>query len=72
MLVAMDYFTKLTELVPLKNMTHKKVIEFITNHIIHRFCVPQILTMGQGISFVLKEVREFEESYKIKLMARLN
>jgi hypothetical protein len=72
MLVAMDYFTKLTELVPLKNMTHKKVIEFITNHIIHRFRVPQILTMGQGISFVLKEVREFEESYKIKLMARLN
>jgi len=71
-LVATNYFTKLTELVPLKNMTHKKVIEFITNHIIHRFGVPQILTMGQGMSFVSKEVREFEESYKIKLMARLN
>jgi transposase InsO family protein len=29
-LVATDYFTKWTEVVPLKNMTHKEVIEFIT------------------------------------------
>jgi hypothetical protein len=31
MLVAMDYFTKRTEVVPLKNMTHKEVI--ISNYI---------------------------------------
>jgi hypothetical protein len=49
-------------------MTHKKVIEFITKHIVHRFDVPQILTTDQGVSFVSKEVREFEESYKIKLL----
>jgi hypothetical protein len=30
MLVATDYFMKWTEAVPLKNMTHKEVIEFIT------------------------------------------
>jgi hypothetical protein len=36
-LVATDYFTKWTEVVALKNMTHKEVIEFITEHIIHRF-----------------------------------
>ena len=29
-LVATDYFTKWTEAVPLKNMTHREVIEFIT------------------------------------------
>jgi hypothetical protein len=29
-LAVMDYFTKWTEIVPLKNMTHKEVIEFIT------------------------------------------
>jgi hypothetical protein len=29
-LVATDYFTKWTEVVSLKNMTHKEVIEFIT------------------------------------------
>jgi hypothetical protein len=50
-LVAMDYFTKWTEGVPLKNMTHKEVIEFITEHIIHRFSIPQTLTMDQGTSF---------------------
>ena len=67
MLVATDYFTKWTETVPLKNMTYNKVIEFITEHIIHRFGFPQTLTTDQGTSFVSKEVREFAELYKIKL-----
>ena len=44
-LVATDYFTKWTEAVPLKNMTHREVVEFITEHIIHRFGIPQTLTM---------------------------
>jgi hypothetical protein len=43
-LVAMDYFTKWTKVVPLKNMTHKEVIELTTEHIIHRFGIPQTLT----------------------------
>ena len=51
-LVATDYFTKWTEAVPLKNMTHKEVIEFITEHIIHRFGIPQTLTTDRGSSFV--------------------
>jgi hypothetical protein len=38
---AIDYFTKWTEAVPLKNMTHKEVIEFIIEHIIHRFSIPK-------------------------------
>jgi len=53
-LVATDYFTKWTEGVPLKNMTHKEVIEFITEHIIHRFGIPQTLTIDQGTSLCLK------------------
>jgi hypothetical protein len=67
-LVAIDYFTKWTEAVPLKNMTHKEVIEFITEHIIHRFGIPQTLTTDQGTSFMSKEVRDFAELYKIKLL----
>jgi transposase InsO family protein len=67
-IVATDYFTKWTEAIPLKNMTQKEVIEFITEHIIHRFGIPQTLTMDQGISFVSKEVREFVETYGIKLL----
>ena len=67
-LVATYYFTKWTEVVPLKNMTHKEVIEFITDHIIHRFGITQTLTTDQGSSFISKEVRAFVESYKIKLL----
>ena len=67
-LVATDYFTKWTEAVPLKNMTHREVIEFITEHIIHRFSIPQTLTMDQVSSFISKEVRDFAESYKIKIL----
>ena len=48
MLVAKDNFTKWTEAVPLKNMTHKEAIEFITKHIIHRFGISQTLTTDQG------------------------
>ena len=67
-LVAIDYFTKWTEAVPLKNMTHREVIEFIMEHIIHRFGIPQTLTTDQGSSFISKEVRDFAESYKIKIL----
>jgi hypothetical protein len=53
-IVATDYFTKWAEAIPLKNMTHREVIEFITGHIIHRFGIPQALTTDQGTSFILK------------------
>jgi transposase InsO family protein len=67
-LVSTDYFTKWTEAIALKNMTHREVIEFITEHIIHRFGIPETLTIDQGTSFMSKEVREFAELYRIKLL----
>jgi hypothetical protein len=66
--VATDYFTKWTEAIPHKNMTHKEAIGFITEHIIQRFCIPQTLTTDQGTSFVAKEVRDFVNSYGIKFL----
>jgi hypothetical protein len=68
-LVATDYFTKWTKVVPLKNMTHKVVIHFILEHIVHRFGVPQTLTMDKGSSFMSHQVHEFTESLKIKLLS---
>jgi hypothetical protein len=61
-LVATDYFTKWTKVVPLKNMTHKVVIHFILEHIVHRFRIPQTLTTEQGSSFMSHQVRKFAES----------
>jgi predicted RNA-binding protein len=52
-IVATDYFTKWTEAIRLKNMTHKDVIGFVTD---------------QGTSFVAKEVHDFVNSYGIKLL----
>jgi hypothetical protein len=68
-LVTMDYFTKWTEAVPLKNMTHKEVIHFILGNIIHRFNVLQTLTTDQGSPFMSHQVREFAESLNIKLLS---
>jgi hypothetical protein len=67
-LVATDYFTKWTEVVPLRNMTHFEVISFVQEHIIYQFGVPQSLTTDQGLSFMSHQFREFAESMKIKLM----
>jgi hypothetical protein len=68
-LFAQDYCTKWTEAVPLKNMMHREVIHFISDHIIHRFGIPQTLTTDQGSSFMSHQVREFTESLKIKLLS---
>jgi hypothetical protein len=49
-------------------MTHKELIEFIMEYISHRFGIPQSLTNDQGTSFVSSQVREFIESYNIRLL----
>jgi hypothetical protein len=68
-LVAMDYLTKWTQAVPLKNMTHIEVIHFISEHIIHRIGIPQTLTMDQGSLFMSHHVRDFAESLNSKLLS---
>jgi hypothetical protein len=50
-------------------MMHRKVIHFISEHIIHRFGIPQTFTTDQGSSFMSHQVREFAESHKIKLLS---
>jgi hypothetical protein len=67
-LVATDYFSKWTEAILLRNMTHREVISFVQEHIIYRFGVPQTLATDQGPSFMSHHFREFAESMKIKLL----
>jgi hypothetical protein len=74
-LVATDYFTKWTEVIALKNMTHMKVIELITEHIIHRFSIPQTLTTDQGAFLCQRRyvslLNYIELSYSIHLSIML-
>jgi hypothetical protein len=67
-LMATDYFSKWVEAVPLRNMTHREVISFVSEHIIHRFGIPQTLTTDQELSFMSQEFREFASSLNIKLL----
>jgi hypothetical protein len=67
-LVATDYFSKWVEAVPLKNMTHREVIDFVLHHIIYQFGIPQTLTTEQGASFMSQRFKEFAVSLKIKLI----
>jgi hypothetical protein len=68
-LIATNYFTKWMEDVPLRNMTHKMIIHFVLEHIVHRFGILQTLTTDQGSSFMSHQVHEFIESFKIKLLS---
>jgi hypothetical protein len=43
-LVAIDYVTKWIEVVALKNMTRKEVIEFVNEHIRYRFDISKTLS----------------------------
>jgi transposase InsO family protein len=43
------------------------MIEFVRQHIIYRFGIPQMITTDQGAQFVSLEFREFAESMGIKL-----
>jgi IS30 family transposase len=67
-LVVTDYYTKWTKVVPLRNMMHREVISFVQEDIIHRFGIPQTLTMDQGAYFMSHQFREFTTSMKIKVL----
>ena len=43
-LVATDYFTKWVEAIPLKTVTSKNMINFVREHIVYRFGIPQTIT----------------------------
>ncbi|KAL1294443.1 hypothetical protein AAHE18_19G142600 [Arachis hypogaea] len=47
-LVAIDYFTKWVEAIPLIEVSQSEIIDFIEEHIIHRFGISQTLSTDQG------------------------
>jgi hypothetical protein len=63
-----DYFTKWVEAIPMKIVTSKDVINFIKEHVIHRFGIPQTITTDGGSVFISKEFRKFTADVGIKLI----
>ena len=66
--MASDYFTKWVEVISLKNVTSKEMIEFVKEHIIYRFGIPQTITTDQGTIFISDEFEEFSTGMGIKLL----
>jgi hypothetical protein len=67
-LVIMDYFTKWVEAIPMKLVTSKDVVNFIKEHVIHRFGIPQTITADGGSVFISEEFRKFTADVRIKLI----
>nr|AAX95830.1 retrotransposon protein, putative, unclassified [Oryza sativa Japonica Group]ABG22462.1 retrotransposon protein, putative, unclassified [Oryza sativa Japonica Group] len=67
-LVATNYFTKWVEAILLKKVDSGDAIQFVQEHIIYRFGLPQTITTDQGSIFVSDEFVQFADSVGIKLL----
>ena len=67
-IVATDYLTKWVEAKAYKNVTEYDVIKFIKETIIHRFGLPQSITVDNGMAFNGSRVMAFAQEYGIKIL----
>jgi transposase InsO family protein len=62
-----DYFTKSMEAIPMKSVA-KDVINFVKEHVIHRFGIPQTIIADGGSVFISEEFKKFATDMGIKLI----
>lgn len=66
--MGIGYFTKWIEVIPLPNVNQEEVICFNQNHILYRFGIPEIITIGQGSVFTGRKMVEFSSEVGFKLL----
>ncbi|GAA0186030.1 hypothetical protein LIER_33318 [Lithospermum erythrorhizon] len=64
--VAVDYFSKWVEAMPLKKTGSDSIVRFLWKHVITRFGVPRILVCDNGPQFESEELAQFYEIYIIE------
>ena len=67
-LVAVDYFSKWVEEIPLKEVDQQDIIDFVQNNLVFRFGIPETLTTDQGTVFIGRRVSRYAESLGIKML----
>ena len=67
-IMATDYFTNWVEAKAYKNVTENDVIRFIKEMMIHRFGLPQSITMDNRMAFNGSRILAFAQGYGIKIL----
>ncbi|XP_017188273.1 uncharacterized protein [Malus domestica] len=67
-IVATNYFTKWIEASAVKSITSTAVKKFIETKILHIYEAPETFVTNHGPSFISKEVEEFANKFKIKMI----
>jgi hypothetical protein len=65
-LTTTDYFTKWTEVVPLKHLQDEQVISFLESNIFSRFGIPLEIIMDNGPAFISAKLTQFLANLGVK------
>ena len=65
--IAIEYFSKWVEAMPLVNITSRNIQKFLWQNIICRFGVPREVTIDNGTQFDSEGYRQFCEDLGIKV-----
>lgn len=66
--VGINYFTKWIKVVPLVKVDQVAVINFIQNHMIYRFGIPETLTTDQSSVFTSRNMVEYALDSRVKIL----